>query len=327
MQRDAVIGREGDDAGRRNPAGRDDAEDLAGAAEIHARGRDDGCRPRTCRPGIHGADHDRRSGAGKACRDVADAVREFLQRRQPFGSTRHEVEQRREVTEIAVDEADRGDRVGGRLAGQPEHAIILRRHHPSRPGPDIGVVAPHPRHAAEAMAGVDRQQRAPPLQAFFILDRGVEPGRLGGAAPVLPDDRRRQRLAVGADEDMGIDLRADADALQPAEIEIPLEPAQRPDDALDPVAGILLDDAAGRPRRRIGLGEAVELAAGGRQQQRLDGGGADIDADDRVLNHPGLPSSRTESPRGRPRPAGTCIDANLPADQVGSNHGAVGAVE
>ena len=125
-------------------------------------------------------------------------------------------------------------------------------------------------------------------QAFFVVDLGVEFGRLGGAAPVLPDDRRRQRLAVGADEDMGIDLRADADPLQPAEIEIPLEPAQRPDEAIDPVAGILLDDAAGRPQRRIGLGEPVELAAGGRQQQRLDGGGADIDADDRVFNHRGL---------------------------------------
>ena len=79
---------------------------------------------------------------------------------------------------------------------------------------------------------------------FASVDLRVEFGRLASAAPVLPDDRRRQRLAVAADEDMGIDLRADADPLQPAEIEILLEPAQRPEDALDPVVGILLDDAA-----------------------------------------------------------------------------------
>ncbi len=62
------------------------------------------------------------------------------------------------------------------------------------------------------MARVDRQRRAPPFQARLFGDQAIELCGLLGAATILPDNCRRQRLAVGVDEDVRVDLAAEPDA-------------------------------------------------------------------------------------------------------------------
>ena len=61
------------------------------------------------------------------------------------------------------------------------------------------------------MARVDRQRRTH-RQARFFGDQAIELCGLLGAATILPDNRRRQRLAVGVDKDVRVDLAAEPDA-------------------------------------------------------------------------------------------------------------------
>ena len=142
-----------------------------------------------------------------------------------------------------------------------------------------GPVRAHPGHAAQHVAGVDRQRRAPPGEPIGFADLPVERLRVLRAAPVLPDDRRRQRLARGVDEDMGVDLRAQPEAGDGARRQPGGEFAERGVDASRPVRRILLDEAGAG----AGGGKCARIAAdrraGGVEQRRLDRGRADVDAD------------------------------------------------
>ncbi len=94
---------------------------------------------------------------------------------------------------------------------------------------------------------------------------------------------------------MRIDLRADADARETAEIVARRKlRASAAEHAVHPVLRVLLGEPLGRARH--GVGRAKTRPAGCRfvvDQDRLDGGGAHIDADQGGLGHAVLPNARS----------------------------------
>ena len=156
---------------------------------------------------------------------------------------------------------------------------------------------------------IQRNTRTAEGGCFFLL-RAAEPGKLffrrhmcierSGIrcrARVLPGDRRQHRLPGSIDEDVRVDLRADADALQARKVMLDLEQAQRLKDACHPVARVLLGNARRRPCRGMRPGEARQPATLEVDQHRLGCGRSNVDADEAALSHRLPPKlSRSRSP-------------------------------
>ena len=142
--------------------------------------------------------------------DLADHVGEAAQCGQPLARPFDARDQRFDVSQIEPDDEKVRHRIGDRRAGQGAQNVVLRRQHGAGRSEGFGLLALHPGHAGEHVAGADRQRRAEPADALFRRCRRIEFGRLGRGAVVLPAYRRHQRPARAIDEHVRIDLAAKA---------------------------------------------------------------------------------------------------------------------
>ena len=120
------------------------------------------------------------------------------------------------------------------------------------------------------MACANGQGRAPPGRLFRGGDVGVEFGGLPCGAIVLPCDGRGQRMAIGVDEHVGVDLAAKADCSDTFGEIAGQHRVHSRDDAVCPVARILLHDSRRRARRPVRTARFRNNVTFGVEQRRLD---------------------------------------------------------
>ena len=108
------------------------------------------------------------------------------------------------------------------LAGQPEPQIVLRQQHLCDLGEDVRLVVLHPGELRRGEAGKD--DVAGELAEARV---GVERGRLGVAARVVPQDAGAQHLVVGVEQRRAMHVAGKADALDRGELAPDAAPSAR----------------------------------------------------------------------------------------------------
>ena len=139
--------------------------------------------------------------------------------------------------------------------------------------------------ARQGMTGIDRHGPAEPIELLLRTDAGVDGLRVGGCPAVLPSDRRPHRRAVGIDEDVGVDLRADTDAAKAAQIVAGGKLHEGIAYGRHPRRRVLLSSAVSRPVHGVGARKYGQPVAVEVDQDRLDGSCTDIDADERLTHY------------------------------------------
>jgi hypothetical protein len=205
-----------------------------------------------------------------------------MERRQLFGRAGHEGEELVDVAQGRAGQPDRRNRVARDFAGEAQDAVILGQQHMGRLRKHLWGHALDMGHARERVAGVDRNGRAEPVELLPGLDACVERRRIGCGTAILPGDRRHQRAAVGRNEDVRIDLRADADAEEPAQVVPGLELREGGEDGLHPLVRVLFGVTRQPAGRRYRPGKIGEALAGDIDEDRLHRGRPDVDADEAV---------------------------------------------
>ena len=292
MDHEALDRGECDDPGGAGAAIAGHRQDFAGAAHIHALAGLADAAAEEIAEGIHGAGDNRHLAA--ADDGFADHLGQLEQRRQLAGGANDAVEEARDIAMIGPDLAPGRERIGHSLAGEVKEAKILGCQHMHGAGPEIGMMALEPGHLGHHMAGADGDidARAPPLGFFGGGYRGIDGGGLGLGAHILPDDGGGERDAIGIDEDVGIDLAAEAEPGNARDIDIGNQCRKAVADAIQPVIGVLLDHAEAGTVGGIGAAPAGDHRALGGEDAALDLGRADVEADIEItLSHRGLPAN------------------------------------
>ena len=143
------------------------------------------------------------------------------------------------------------------------------------------------------MACLNRNRRPKPGEFLSQRHPGFQRLRFCHRTSVLPYDRRQQGARVLIQKHMRVDLARQADRCNPARQSIGRQPRDACFNQSGPVAGVLLCQVRARTQRRIGSGETVMQDTVQSDHCKLDGSGADSNAQNQVTRRrqPSLVSS------------------------------------
>jgi hypothetical protein len=144
--------------------------------------------------------------------------------------------------------------------------------------------------ARKRVAGVDGNGGAEPGCLLLDCHHRLERLSIRRASRVLPGDRRQQRPPVRIDEDVRVDLRADADTGEAAQIVRLGERGERRDDAFAPLGCVLLGQPRRWPAHLDRTREIGKSPPGSIDEDGLDGSRSHVDSDEALPHHPPSPN-------------------------------------
>ena len=266
------------------------AEDVRPTLRVGDRlgqgGEDDPRGPQDDRDGP-GSDHPHAQRSGRliacACRDGDSGrrlgrARRRLERRGEPGRRELEGGEHLVAPAAAGDVEEQRPRrvcdVGRALAGEREPDVVLRQEDVRDSLVRLGLVAAKPKELGRREAGESAVARE--LEQAAEADPLLDLAALGAGALVVPEDGRPEHALVGVEGDEPVHLAGEADSGDVVD-------GERSEGLLGrapPVFRVLLGPAgAGHRQWILALGPRHHLA-GGAEGERLEAGGADVEADE-----------------------------------------------